>query len=178
MWHDYMRLWHSSMQRLLGEKPAPVAEPAKSDNRFKNEVWQNNFLFDYIKQSYLIAAQNIQKSVADVQGLDPQTARKVRFFTRQFVDALAPTNFVFTNPDVLKATIDTGGKNLVDGLHHLLDDLERGRRPACHQHDRLLGFQVGQERRHDARARSCSERSDAADPVHAHQPSRSGARRC
>ena len=65
-------------------------------------MWQNNFVFDYIKQSYLIAAQNIQKLVADAHGLDPQTARKVRFFTRQFVDALAPTNFVFTNPEVMK----------------------------------------------------------------------------
>jgi len=126
MWHDYTRLWHSSMQRFLGETPTPVAEPSKSDNRFKSDVWQTNFLFDYIKQSYLIAAQNIQQSVAEVQDLDPQTARKVRFFTRQFVDALAPTNFVLTNPDVLKATIDSGGKNLIDGLDHLLADLERG----------------------------------------------------
>ena len=126
MWHDYMRLWHSSMSRLLGEKPEPVAQAAKSDSRFKNAVWENNFLFDYIKQSYLIAADNIQKTVAEVQGLDPQTTRKVKFFTRQFVDALAPTNFVFTNPEVLKATVDSGGRNLIDGLHHLLDDLERG----------------------------------------------------
>jgi polyhydroxyalkanoate synthase len=126
MWHDYMRLWHSSMARFLGEKPEPVAQAAKSDSRFKNEVWENNFLFDYIKQSYLIAADNIQKTVADVQGLDQQTARKVKFFTRQFVDALAPTNFIFTNPEVLKATVDSGGRNLIDGLHHLLDDLERG----------------------------------------------------
>ncbi len=64
--------------------------------------------------------------MTEAQGLDPQTARKVRFFTRQFVDALAPTNFVFTNPEVLKATAETGGKNLVDGLNHLLADLERG----------------------------------------------------
>src|SRR6185503_14142318 len=126
MWHDYLRLWQGSMQRLLGEQPAPVAEPSKSDARFRSELWENNFLFDYIKQSYLIAAQNIQKMVADTQGLDPQTARKVKFFTRQFVDALAPTNFVFTNPDVIKATVDSGGKNLVDGLNHLLADLERG----------------------------------------------------
>jgi polyhydroxyalkanoate synthase subunit PhaC len=125
-WNDYFRLWHTSMQRFLGEEPEPVAEPAASDNRFKSELWQNNFLFDYIKQSYLIAAQNIQKMVAETQGLDPQTARKVRFFTRQFVDALAPTNFVFTNPDVLKATVETGGKNLVDGLKNLLGDLDRG----------------------------------------------------
>ena len=127
MWHDYLRLWHSSMQRFLGEQPAPVAEPSKSDNRFKNEVWENNFLFDYIKQSYLIAAQNIQQTVSEAEGLTPQTARKVRFFTRQFVDALAPTNFVFTNPEVLHTTIETGGKNLIDGLQHLLGDLERGK---------------------------------------------------
>jgi polyhydroxyalkanoate synthase len=126
MWHDYMRLWHNSMARFLGEKPAPVAEPGKSDARFKAEVWENNFMFDYIKQSYLIAAQHMQSTVADVEGLDPQTARKVRFFTRQFVDALAPTNFLFTNPDALKATVESGGRNLIEGLHNLLEDLERG----------------------------------------------------
>jgi polyhydroxyalkanoate synthase len=59
MWNDYLRLWQGGMQRFLGEQPAPVAEPAKSDNRFNSELWQNNFLFDYIKQSYLIASQNI-----------------------------------------------------------------------------------------------------------------------
>ena len=80
----------------------------------------SNFVFDYIKQSYLIAAKIFSARSSEAQGLDPQTARKVRFFTRQFVDALAPTNFLFTNPEVLKATVDTGGKNLVDGLHNLL----------------------------------------------------------
>ncbi len=126
MWHDYMRLWHSSMSRFLGEQAAPVAAPPKSDNRFRSEAWTSNFLFDYIKQSYLIAAENIQRTVSEVQGLDQQTARKVRFFTRQFVDALAPTNFLLTNPDALKLTVESGGKNLIDGLHNLLGDLERG----------------------------------------------------
>jgi polyhydroxyalkanoate synthase len=126
MWHDYMRLWHSSMSRFLGEQAAPVAEPPKSDTRFRSEAWTSNFLFDYIKQSYLIAADNIQRTVAEVKDLDAQTARKVKFFTRQFVDALAPTNFLFTNPEALKLTVETGGKNLIDGLHNLLGDLERG----------------------------------------------------
>jgi polyhydroxyalkanoate synthase subunit PhaC len=126
MWQDYWKLWQNSVQRMLGEQPAPVAAPAASDSRFKAEAWQNNFVFDYIKQSYLIAAQNVQRLVADAQGLDPQTERKVRFFTRQFVDALAPTNFAFTNPEVLAATMQSGGKNLVDGLQNLLGDLERG----------------------------------------------------
>jgi polyhydroxyalkanoate synthase len=126
MWHDYFALWQSTMKKALGEAAAPVAEAPKSDNRFRSELWQNNLVFDYIKQSYLIAAQNIQKAVADVEGLEPQTARKVQFFTRQYVDALAPTNFVMTNPEVLKATLESGGKNLLDGLNHLLQDLDRG----------------------------------------------------
>src|SRR5882672_9751892 len=126
MWQDYFMLWQNTMKRAMGDEPVPVVEAPKSDNRFRSELWQNNLVFDYIKQSYLIAAQNIQKTVSEVEGLDAQTARKVKFFTRQYVDALAPTNFVLTNPEVLKATIETGGKNLLDGLNHLLQDIDRG----------------------------------------------------
>jgi polyhydroxyalkanoate synthase len=126
MWQDYFMLWQNTMKRAMGDEPVPVVEALKSDNRFRSELWQNNLVFDYIKQSYLIAAQNIQKTVSEVEGLDAQTARKVKFFTRQYVDALAPTNFVMTNPEVLKTTMETGGKNLLDGLNHLLHDLERG----------------------------------------------------
>jgi polyhydroxyalkanoate synthase len=126
MWQDYFMLWQNTMKKAMGEESAPVAEAASSDNRFRSELWQNNLVFDYIKQSYLIAAQNIQKTVSEVEGLDAQTARKVKFFTRQYVDALAPSNFVMTNPEVLKTTVETGGKNLLDGLNHLLHDLERG----------------------------------------------------
>ena len=126
MWQDYFMLWQNTVKKAMGEESAPVAEAARSDSRFRSELWQNNLVFDYIKQSYLIAAQNIQKTVSEVEGLDAQTARKVKFFTRQYVDALAPTNFVMTNPEVLKTTVETGGKNLLDGLNHLLHDLERG----------------------------------------------------
>jgi polyhydroxyalkanoate synthase len=126
MWQDYFALWQSTMLKASGGEAGAVAEPGKSDSRFKSELWQNNLLFDYIKQSYLIAAQTIQKSVSEVEGLDPATARKVKFFTRQYIDALAPTNFVMTNPEVLKTTIETGGKNLLDGLNHLLQDIDRG----------------------------------------------------
>ena len=126
MWQDYFSLWQSTLLKASGSDAPAVAEPGKSDNRFRSEWWQNSLVFDYIKQSYLIAAQNIQKSVSEVEGLDPTTARKVRFFTRQYIDALAPTNFVLTNPEVLKTTIDTGGKNLLDGLNHLLQDIDRG----------------------------------------------------
>lgn len=144
MWNDYVRLWNATMQRFLGGETDPVAQPAAGDNRFKSELWQSSFIFDYIKQSYLIASENIQRAVGEAQGLDPQTARKVRFFTRQFVDALAPTNFVFTNPEVLKATMETGGKNLVDGLHNLLEDMERGKGQLAISMTDYKAFKLGQ----------------------------------
>jgi polyhydroxyalkanoate synthase len=126
MWQDYFTLWQNTVLKASGGETSAVAQPGKSDYRFTSELWQNNMVFDYIKQSYLIAAQNIQKSVSEVEGLDAKTASKVKFFTRQYIDALAPTNFVLTNPEVLKTTIETGGKNLLDGLNNLLQDIDRG----------------------------------------------------
>ena len=124
---DFARLWTATLQRVQGGTSTPVKEPARGDNRFRSESWQENVVFDFIKQSYLIAAEHIQRTVAETRGLDEPTARKVRFFTRQAVDALSPTNFALTNPDVLKATAESGGRNLLSGLEHLLEDLDRGR---------------------------------------------------
>ena len=126
LWWDYMSLWQSSMLRMMGQPSRPVAEPAKNDKRFKHEDWQEHFLFDYVKQSYLIAARWLHNTVANVEGLDEEASKRVNFFTRQYIDALAPSNFALTNPEVFKETIATGGQNLVKGLHNLLDDIERG----------------------------------------------------
>jgi len=127
LWLDQWRLWQSSWARMLGVQTAPVAEAAKGDWRFKDEEWSRNFLFDYIKQSYLIAARHIQEAVGQVEGLSPESEKKVAFFTRQYVDALAPSNFLMTNPQVLRETLSSGGQNLVRGLNNLLADLEKGR---------------------------------------------------
>ncbi|HEY4138617.1 MAG TPA: class I poly(R)-hydroxyalkanoic acid synthase, partial [Casimicrobiaceae bacterium] len=126
LWWDYMSLWQSSLLRMVGATVEPVAEPAKGDKRFKHEDWQEHFLFDYIKQSYLIAARWLHDQVGSVEGLPDNTRKKVDFFTRQYIDALAPSNFALTNPEVYRETIATGGQNLVRGLHNLLDDIERG----------------------------------------------------
>ncbi|HTQ01100.1 MAG TPA: class I poly(R)-hydroxyalkanoic acid synthase [Casimicrobiaceae bacterium] len=126
LWWEYMSLWQGSMLRLMGGEARPVAEPAHTDKRFKHEDWQEHFLFDYIKQSYLIAARWLHDQVASVDGLDEQTKKKVNFFTRQYIDALAPSNFALTNPEVFRETIASGGQNLVKGLNNLLDDIERG----------------------------------------------------
>src|SRR5438105_7858654 len=126
LWMDQMRLWQSSWMKLFGMPSQPVAEPAKGDYRFKDEDWSKNFLFDYIKQSYLIASRHIQQAVANVEGLPPESEKKVAFFTRQSVDALAPSNFLMTNPQVLRETLASGGQNLVRGLNNLLADIEKG----------------------------------------------------
>jgi polyhydroxyalkanoate synthase subunit PhaC len=125
-WLDSMRLWQASWMKLLGMRAAPVAEPDKGDPRFKDSDWSSNFLFDYIKQSYLIAARHIRGAVASVEGLPEGSEKKVAFFTRQYVDALAPSNFLLTNPQVLRETAASGGQNLVRGLNNLLADIEKG----------------------------------------------------
>jgi polyhydroxyalkanoate synthase subunit PhaC len=126
LWMDQTRLWQSSWMKLFGIESQPIAEPAKGDWRFKDDDWSKNFLFDYIKQSYLIAARHIQQAVANVEGLPPESEKKVAFFTRQYVDALAPSNFLMTNPQVLRETLASGGQNLVRGLNNLLADIEKG----------------------------------------------------
>jgi len=123
---DYMQLWQSSWMKMMGVQAPAVAEPAKGDNRFKDADWSQNFIFDYLKQSYLIASRHVQNAVAQVEGLPPEESKKVAFFTRQYMDALSPTNFAATNPQVLRETVSSGGQNLLRGLNNLLSDMEKG----------------------------------------------------
>jgi polyhydroxyalkanoate synthase len=126
MFWDYARLWQSSWMQMMGQKVEPVAAPRKGDNRFRHEDWENHFLFDYVKQSYLIAARHIHQAVSKVEHLPEDTRKKVDFFTRQYIDALSPTNFALTNPEVVRETLNSGGQNLLRGLNNLLADIERG----------------------------------------------------
>ena len=113
LWQDHLSLWQRSMLKLMGQETKPVAEPHHGDRRFKHEDWEQNFLYDYIKQSYLIAARHLHQTLGRVEGLDGQTAKKVGFYTRQYIDALSPSNFLLTNPEVLRETVASGGQNLV-----------------------------------------------------------------
>ncbi|HTH98491.1 MAG TPA: class I poly(R)-hydroxyalkanoic acid synthase, partial [Stellaceae bacterium] len=133
LWNDYLRLWQRTAERFFGGAQAeeaaasdPVIATPRGDRRFQDPAWQENTLFDFIKQSYLLTARFMQSATREIEGLDDKSMRKVDFYTRQFVDALAPSNFIMTNPTVLRETIDTGGENLVKGLTNMLDDLERG----------------------------------------------------
>ena len=126
LWADQVRLWQHATGRLLGLVEG-IDPPERKDRRFQHPAWTEHFVFDYIKQSYEIFSGAILSAVHNVEGLDPKTEHKVRFYARQFVDALAPSNFIATNPEVLQATIETGGENLLKGLKNLVQDLERGR---------------------------------------------------
>ncbi|MCP4330761.1 MAG: class I poly(R)-hydroxyalkanoic acid synthase [Alphaproteobacteria bacterium] len=144
LWNDYLTLWQATTARFLGQQSAPTAEPSMEDRRFKDDAWTENQLFDFIKQSYLLSARWMQSTVADVDGLDDQTRKKVDFYTRQFVDALAPSNFVMTNPAVLRETIDSRGENLLKGLSNLLEDLERGKGQLHIRMTDFDAFEVGE----------------------------------
>ena len=126
-WKDYMSLWQSTAQRMMGMAAPAVIEGDPRDRRFKDEAWKDNEVFDFIKQSYLLSARYITDVVKQADGLEPATAQKVDFYSRQFIDAMSPSNFLMTNPEVLRKTAESGGENLIKGLQNLLSDLERGK---------------------------------------------------
>jgi polyhydroxyalkanoate synthase len=142
--NDYLTLWQRTTQRFLGGATEPVIEPPAGDRRFRDVAWTENTLFDFTKQSYLLTARWLQNAVRDVEGIDERTARKVDFYTRQFVDAIAPSNFLMTNPEVLRATIESRGANLLNGLKNLLDDLERGKGRLAIKMTDMEAFRVGE----------------------------------
>ena len=127
LWKDYMTLWQNTTRRMLGEPAEPVIRSDPKDKRFTDPAWQQNEVFDFIKQSYLLSARYINDVVGKVDGLPPKTAQKIDFYARQFINALSPSNFLLTNPEVLRRTRESGGENLVRGLNNLLNDLEQGR---------------------------------------------------
>ena len=127
LWNDMALLWQRRAAAMFSSGPTePVIAPAKQDKRFKNEAWTENTFFDFIKQHYLLMSRYLESSVGDVKDVDPHTHHKMKFYTRQFVSALSPTNFAVTNPAVIEATLESRGENLVKGLRNMLEDLERG----------------------------------------------------
>jgi polyhydroxyalkanoate synthase subunit PhaC len=125
-WRQYGELWQKSAQQFLGQLETPSETIATEDKRFRDPEWETNAVFSFIKESYLLSSQWLLNTVHDVDGLDENTARKVDFYSRQFIDAMAPTNFAASNPEVLRATLESKGENLVSGFQNLLEDLDRG----------------------------------------------------
>lgn len=126
-WTNWTILWQDSMLRMLGEKPTnPVIEPEKGDRRFRAPEWQEHAVFDFIKQSYLLTCDLMDKSLESARNMDQTKKYKLAFYNKLFSGAMAPTNFVMTNPEVLRETLSSGGQNLIKGFENLIADLERG----------------------------------------------------
>jgi polyhydroxyalkanoate synthase len=129
------KLWSA----LASGKRETVAEPDPGDRRFAAKEWNDNPYYDYLKQSYLLAARYLEQLV-DAAELEPQAKERARFAARQWIDAMCPANFPATNPEALREALETRGESLTRGLANLLADAQRKR---ISQTDHSA-FEVGQ----------------------------------
>jgi polyhydroxyalkanoate synthase len=143
LWQDYARLWCTTTRRMLGAEVAPVIVPDRGDRRFKDAAWDENALFDFIKQSYLLSSKHLMQVASRKGGISDKTQQKLEFYTRQFIEMMAPSNFVATNPMVLRVTLETRGENLLRGLNNMLEDLERGKGRLAIKMTDVDAFEVG-----------------------------------
>jgi polyhydroxyalkanoate synthase len=146
-WAAQTQLWQNSMLKWLGAKDAKpeldLPQMMKADKRFAHKEWSENALFDYLKQSYLLTSGWMQDTVNSVGDMDPKERRKAAFYTRYFVEAMNPANFFALNPEVLEATVNEKGENLVRGLKMMLQDLERGKGKLLIRQTDMDAFEVG-----------------------------------
>jgi len=143
LWQNYIELWQNTSKKLLGQDVEPVIKPGQGDRRFRDAAWDDDAIFNVIKQSYLLTSRWMMQFVDGIDDLDDKTRQKIDFYTRQFVDLMAPSNFVATNPEVLRATLSTGGNNLLRGFNHLLEDLNRGQGKLAIKMTDPHAFEVG-----------------------------------
>ena len=122
----YTGLWTASLQRMMGLTATPYAAPDPGDKRFTDAEWSNNQFFDFLKQFYLVTARWAAAMVDDAAGLDEHTRQKAAFYVRQIANALSPSNFAFTNPEVLRETLAENAGNLVRGMRMLAEDIKAG----------------------------------------------------
>lgn len=143
LWASYGELWQSAWRKFLGEDVEPVATPARGDRRFADRDWQQNTIFDFLKQFYLLSARWATDLVEDAQGLDDHTRHKARFYVDQIANAVSPSNFALTNPEVLRATLASNGANLIEGLANLEEDLKAGNGRLRIKQTDLSAFELG-----------------------------------
>ncbi len=122
----YLELWGSAVKRLAGEGGEPVATPDPRDRRFSDPEWSSNQYFDFVKQAYLLSTHWANHLVRDAEGLDPHTRQKAEFYIKQIANAVSPSNFVFTNPELWRETLGSNGGNLARGMHMLAEDIAAG----------------------------------------------------
>jgi polyhydroxyalkanoate synthase len=127
LWTKYIDLWNSSLKRMMGEPTTPAVSADPRDKRFGDPEWNDNQFFDFVKQIYLITSQWAEQLVVEAADLDDHTRHKADFYVKQIANALSPSNFVLTNPELLRETLESNGENLVRGMKLLAEDIEAGK---------------------------------------------------
>jgi polyhydroxyalkanoate synthase subunit PhaC len=126
LFQRYLELWQSAARKAAGETVEPVVTPGKGDKRFNDPDWAENPVFDVIKQSYLLTSNWLNSLVANVDGVDPMSKRRVEFFMKMLTDAFSPSNFLVSNPAALREAMATHGESLLKGMENFAADLQRG----------------------------------------------------
>lgn len=126
LWGRYMDLWGSSVRKMMGEQEADIEPPARGDKRFQDPEWEDNQFFDFVKQLYLITSNWAKDMVDEADEIDDHTRHKAQFYLEQIVNAISPSNYVMTNPELLRETMQNDGENLVRGMKMLAEDIARG----------------------------------------------------
>nr|WAW84753.1 poly(3-hydroxyalkanoate) polymerase [Xanthobacter sp.] len=139
----YLSVWANTLKRLAGEEATPVAAPDPKDARFKDAGWNDSPMFDALKQAYLVTSDWAQNMVDEAKGLDPHTKHKAEFLVRQIANAISPSNFVLTNPELIRETLHSSGENLVKGMQNLTADLMAGQGTLKIRQTDLSAFEVG-----------------------------------
>lgn len=144
LWSGFLSLWNSSLKRMMGEPAGPAATPDPRDKRFGDPEWNDNQFFDFVKQIYLITSRWAEQLVVEAADLDEHTRHKAEFYVRQIANALSPSNFVLTNPELLRETLESNGENLVRGMKLLAEDIAAGKGELKIRQSDPTKFRVGE----------------------------------
>ena len=124
---NHTALWASILGRRPGENFDPIVAPDPGDKRFSSSEWSNNPMYDYLRQAYLINSSFLRQVTDNVPMTDGRAKARLQFLTRQYIDALSPSNFAATNPEFIRTALETEGKSITRGIQNLLSDLDKGR---------------------------------------------------
>ncbi len=123
----FLELWGSTYRKMSGETVADVVATDPGDKRFADRDWRENPYFDFIKQAYVLTSRWADDLVRRADELDPRTREKAAFYLKQVTSALSPTNFLVTNPELIRSTLAESGDNLVRGMHMMAQDIAAGK---------------------------------------------------
>jgi polyhydroxyalkanoate synthase len=140
---QFVNLWAATLQRFQGGAAKPVAEPDDGDKRFSDAEWRDNPFFDFLKQAYVLTTDWAENLVHNADEMEPHRRAKARFYLKQVAAAFSPSNFLGTNPELLRATLAESGENLVRGLKMLAEDIEAGKGNVRIRQVDARAFQLG-----------------------------------